>query len=331
MRVAVVGATGLLGQHTVVAAAAAGHEVVAIARSNNSLQRLANPATESRIADLDDFESLCRALRNVNAVINCAGYYPTVPRPWRAEVETATRQMENFYAACAEQQLKKIVYLGGAIALRRHPNGDPGDEAMDYPGEPPSTNPYVRVKWALDVQARAKAREGLPVVIGIPTMTFGEYDYGPTTGRLIVEIANRTLPGYVKGNRNVIYAGDAGRGLVRVCERGRPGERYLLTGENVAMSELVTRIAQIAGVPKPRAIPLPIAKLASLVQTARYQWLKGPLPRVDATAIAVMSAGQFVNSAKARSELEFVATETLDNAITRALEWFRRNGHVKAT
>ena len=120
-------------------------------------------------------------------------------------------------------------------------------------------------------------------------MTFGEYDHGPTTGRLLVEIANRTLPCYVKGNRNVICAGDAGRGLVRVCEQGRPGERYLLAGQNISMSELVTRIAQIAGVPVPHAIPLPVARLASVLQTARHGWLKGHVPRVDATAIAVMS------------------------------------------
>jgi dihydroflavonol-4-reductase len=53
------------------------------------------------------------------------------------------------------------------------------------------------------------------------------------------------------------------------------------------------------------------------------------VPRVDATAIAVMSAGQFVNGAKARSELGFTATETLDNAIKLALAWFRSNGYVK--
>jgi dihydroflavonol-4-reductase len=319
----------MLGQHTLAAAATAGHDVVAIARSDSSLRRLSNAALESRLADLNDRESLRRALKNVDAVVNCAGYYPTVPRPWRAEVETATRQMENFYAACAEQPLRKIVYLGGAIALRRHPAGKPGDETLDYPGEPPSTNPYLRVKWALDVQARAKAGQGLPVVIGIPTMTFGEYDYGPTTGRLIVEIANRTLPGYVNGNRNVIYAGDAGHGLVRVCEQGRPGERYLLTGENISMAKLVSKIAQAAGAPVSRAIPLPVARLASALQTARYQWLKGPVPRVDATAIAVMSAGQFLDGAKARSKLGFTATETLDKTIRRALAWFRSNGYVK--
>jgi dihydroflavonol-4-reductase len=49
---------------------------------------------------------------------------------------------------------------------------------------------------------------------------------------------------------------------------------------------------------------------------------------VDATAIAVMSAGQLVNGTKARNELGFTATETLDNAIKRALVWFRSNGYV---
>ena len=111
---------------------------------------------------------------------------------------------------------------------------------------------------------------------------------------------------------------------------GRPGERYLLSGENISIAELVSKIAQIAGAPVPRAIPLPIARVASALQTARYKWLKGPVPRVDASAIAVMSTGQFVNGAKARSELGFIATETLDNAIERALVWFRSNGYVKS-
>src|SRR5258708_17913917 len=163
MRVAIGGATGMLGQHTLAAAAAAGHDVVAIARSNRSLQRLRNAPLESRLAGLDDRESLRRALKNIDAVVNCAGYYPTVARQWRAEVETATRQMENFYAACAEHPLRKIVYLGGAIALRRHPAGEPGDETLDYPGEPPSTTPCVPARRARAVHTPATAKQGLPV------------------------------------------------------------------------------------------------------------------------------------------------------------------------
>ncbi|MGH8528821.1 MAG: NAD-dependent epimerase/dehydratase family protein [Nevskiales bacterium] len=330
MRIAVLGATGLLGQHAARAALARGHELIVIRRASSNLQPLADLKFRSVVADLNDTDALAQALDGAEAVINCAAYYPTVPRPWREEVATALTQMDHFYAACARHSLKKIVYLGGAIALRRHPSGEPGDETLEYTEAPANKNSYLQVKWAMDAQARRKAQDGLPVVIGIPTMSFGDYDPGSTTGRLIVEIANRSLPGYVKGKRNVIYAGDAGIGLVRVCEDGRAGERYLLTGSNVTMDELVARIAQLAGVPAPRAIPLPVARVVASVQALRYKCLKGPLPKVDATAIAVMSAGQFLSGAKAERELGFRVQTSLDDAIRRALAWFKQTGHIKS-
>lgn len=329
MRIAIIGATGLLGQHAARAALARGHELIVIHRPSSRLQSLAGLRFDPVVASLSDRDSLTRALTGCDAVIHCAGYYPTVPRPWRAEVATALGEMDIFYAACAGLSLRKIIYLGGAIALRRHPHGEPGDESLDYPGEPASQNPYLQVKWAMDRQALQQARQGLPVVVGIPSMTFGDHDPGSTTGRLVIEIANRRLPGYVRGRRNVIYAGDAGFGLVRVCEDGRVGERYLLTGENVSMDDLVTRIAAAAGVPAPKPIPLALAKTVAALQKFRYLHLGGPLPKVDDTAIAVMSAGQFLDGAKAARELDFRASVPLEETIRRALAWFRARGDIR--
>lgn len=328
MRIAIIGATGMIGHHTARAAVERGHEVVVVHRASSNLDQIADLKFTSAIASLDDRESLTRALTGVDAVINCAGYYPTAPRPWRDEVKTGTAQMDHFYAACAQHKLHKIVYLGAAIALPKHPQGQPGDETLEYASEPANKNPYLQVKVAMDAQARAKAREGLPVVIAIPSMTFGEFDYGPTTGRLIVELANQRLPGYVTGKRNVIYAGDAGRGLVRVCEDGRVGERYLLTGANHGMDELVQKITSAADVPMPRPVPLKGAMFVAKLQALRYRWLGGALPKIDATGIAVMSAGQFLDGSKARDELGFNAEVNTDDAIRRALVWFKSKGYI---
>lgn len=328
MRIAIIGATGMIGHHTARAAVDRGHEVLVVHRASSNLNQLADIKFTSAIADLDDRAALTRALEGVDAVINCAGYYPTAPRPWRDEVKTATTQMEHFYAACAQHKLHKIVYLGAAIALPKNPDGTPGDETLEYAGEPANKNPYLQVKVAMDAQARAKAREGLPVVVAIPSMTFGEFDYGPTTGRLLVELANRRLPGYVTGNRNVIYAGDAGLGLIRVCEDGRAGERYLLTGENHSMDALVQKMTSAAAVPMPKPIPLAGAIFVARLQALRYRWFKGPLPKVDATGIAVMSGGQFLTGTKAQTELGFRASVSTDEAIRRALQWFRKEGYV---
>ncbi len=330
MRIAIIGATGLLGHHAAKAALERGHELTVLHREGSDLSKIDDLTYQSAIVDLEDTTTVTRALAGVDAVLHCAAYYPTVPRPWKEEVATATGRMERFYQACAEHQLDKIVYLGSSIALPKHPDGEPGHEGLDYPGEPPTKNAYVRAKWAMDKQASEQAKNGLPVVIGIPTMTFGEYDFGPSTGTLLTKVANRELPGYVPGNRNVVYAGDAGRGLILAVERGRPGQRYLITGANVSMDELVAAMAKIAGVPVPRSIPLAMARIVGKLQAARYKLFGGAAPVISETAIAVMSGGQLVSGDKAKSELQYEPSVDLDETIERAYRWFRQVGYIPA-
>lgn len=319
----------MLGHHTTLQAVAAGHEVLVIYRNPGRLVQFTGTQFEARQANMNDRATLGLALAGADAVINCAAYYPTVARPWSDEVRVATTQMQNFYDACADLPLRKIVYLGGAIALPRDPMGHPGDERLRYHEAPKNKNPYLQVKWAMDEQALAKATEGLPVTIGIPAMTIGEFDRTGSS-RLILEMANRTLPGYIDGRRNVIYSGDAGRGMVQVCEDGQPGERYLLTGVNMTIRELMGKISAATGAPMPRAIPVGGAKLLSAWQAFRHRRFGGPEPKLNASAIAVMSMGGFLDGAKAERELGFRAITSIDEAIQRSLAWFRANGLVPA-
>lgn len=328
MKIAVLGATGLLGHHAARAIRAAGHELVLIHRPSSRIERLDYLQGESRAAELLDHEALTRALQGLDGVIFCAGHYPTRPRPWQDEVATALNLSNHFYAACLAAAVPRILYVGAAIALPRHPQGLPGHEGLFYEGMPRWRNPYLLCKWALDEQAREQARAGLPVVIGIPGMTLGEFDAGPSTGRLITAIANGSMTRYVPGNRNVIDAAEAGRGLVLALEKGRVGERYVLAGENIALSELTARIAGMLGVPAPRPVPLLAARCVAALGRMRYA-LTGQLPLLDDTAIAVMAGGQFLDGAKAQAELGFVARQSLDDTLARTLQWFREQGMIE--
>ncbi len=330
MKILVIGATGMLGNHTARAVIAAGHELFVGHRASSDLTSLADLEYHSRICDLNDESSIQAALQGVDAVINCAGYYPTAPLPWQEDVHRALSQMDAFYRACEQSSLHKIVYLGAAIALPLAPPGRLANADDSYPQQPANRNNYLQVKWALDNQARQKAQQGLPVVIGIPSMTLGEYDAGPTTGRLIVEIANRTLPAYVAGDRNLVYAGDAGRGLVLACEKGRVGERYIFGAENHSMDALVSMITVQTQTPTPRKIPLWLAKTISAMQAVRFKLLGGEAPKLDKTAIAVLSLGQQLDFQKSVEELGYQPEVSIDQAIRRALLWFREHGYVKS-
>lgn len=328
MKFAVLGATGLLGHHAARAIKAAGHQPRLIHRPSTRIERLAYLGAECRAAELFDHAELCRALDGVDGVLFCAGHYPGPPRRWQDEVASALDQSNHFYAACQAVEVPRILSVGAAIALPRHPQGLAGHEGLFYEGMPHWRNAYLLCKWALDEQAREQARCGLPVVIAIPGMTLGAFDVGPSTGRLITAIASGAMRYFVPGARNLIDAAEAGRGLLLALERGRVGERYLLTGQNIQLAELTARIAALLGVAAPRPMPLALARGVAALGRLRYR-LTGRAPLLDDTALAVMAGGQYLDGSKAREELGFVAVQSLDDTLLRAIQWFRENGYIE--
>jgi dihydroflavonol-4-reductase len=329
MKIGIIGATGMLGHHTAGAIVAGGHELVILRRENAKLARISDFDCENRIADLNHPGSLNQAFAGLDGVIHSAAYYPTQPRPWREDLEAARKQMQGFLDAVRDSDISKAVYVGGSIAIPKRSDGQPADEVGTYTEPPETTNPYVQCKWLMDQMARTAASDGLPVSIAIPSMTFGEFDYGPSTGQIITGIASGRMTRYVSGLRNIIYAGDAGSGILRVLEAGQNGERYLLTGTNTDMQDLVSQIARIAAVPLPTPVPLAMARILSGIQSWRYRVLGGALPVISSTAIAVMSAGQHLDGAKAASELDFQAITPVDEALRRAYTWFVENRYIE--
>ena len=328
MRIGIIGATGMIGNHTARAVVAKGHELVVIHRQKADLSRLEGLKFQSRMGDLNDKASLIAAFSGLDWVINCAAYYPTTPLPLAKEMQTAENQMIAFIDAIQTSGIAKAVYVGGAIALPKSTEGV-GNETLNYSGTPPNKTPYVQVKWLMDKMAQEAGKNGIPLVIGIPAMTFGEYDYGPTTGQLIRNIANQQMPVYLRGDRNVVYAGDAANGLLLAAEKGRIGERYLFTGENINMDNLVKAIALQANVEPPtKVIPLGLAKVISFFQELKYRFFKGNVPELSATRIAILSAGQFLDGEKAKRELGYAPSVTTNEAIKRTIDWFKTVGYV---
>ncbi|WP_430907453.1 NAD-dependent epimerase/dehydratase family protein [Maribacter sp. 2-571] len=328
-KIGIIGATGMLGHHTAKAVLATGtHQLTVIHRATSNLEHIKDLDFESRVGDLTDRSSLFKAFDGLDHVLNCGAYYPTVPKPLQEELAIADKQISNFIEAVAHCKIKKGLYLGGAIAIPKATSG-PGHESLVYQSLPSNASAYAQVKVLMDKKVREAGAKGIPIVIGIPPMTFGEYDYGPTTGRLIVHALNRTLPGYVGGDRNVVYAGDAGRGMLLACMNGRPGERYLITGVNINMTALIEKIGIIGGVTDmPKKVPLSLAKLLSKVKMTRYKWFGGELPLLDDTAIAVMSAGQFLDGSKAKKELGYKPQVGIDEMIQKTISWFKEVGYI---
>jgi dihydroflavonol-4-reductase len=234
--------------------------------------------------------------------------------------------MRRVLQAARESDVIRLVYTSSVTTIG-HPSekGRLADERDFYvPGS--SRSAYYESKWAMEAEAWRAVAEGLPVIILNPTVVFGPWDVKPTTGRILVVSAKGQVPFWLDLEQNVVDARDVGAGHVLAAERGRVGHRYILGGENVAVRELLRRIAEETGHDPPRR-KAPLALVAALVKAAESL---GRLPLVEPPPLEhfkTMREWQALNAGKARSELGF-RPRPLADTLRDTLAWFREHSYL---
>jgi dihydroflavonol-4-reductase len=105
------------------------------------------------------------------------------------------------------------------------------------------------------------------------------------------------------------------------------GDRYLLGARNMTLREILGTIAEVSGRPAPRVrLPYAVALAAGYV-SERVARLTGGEPRVPLDGVRMARHRMFVDSSKATRELGF-APGPVEQALARAVEWYRANGYV---
>ena len=138
-----------------------------------------------------------------------------------------------------------------------------------------------------------------------------------------MDFLKRKFPAYVDTGLNLVDVKECARGHVTAMEKGKPGERYVLGGENLSLKQILDKLAAITGLPSPRVkLPYALALATGVVDTAIRGVLLRREPRVTIDAVRMGRKKMFVSSAKAERELGWQIVP-VENALRRAVEWFR--------
>jgi dihydroflavonol-4-reductase len=170
---------------------------------------------------------------------------------------------------------------------------------------------------------------GGDVVIVNPTTPVGEGDVKPTpTGRIIVDFLKRKFPAYVDTGLNLVDVREVARGHVAAWQKGKPGERYILGGENLTLKQILDRLAAITGLKAPQVrLPYFVALAAGVGDTVVTGKIRRREPRITLDAVRMGRKKMWVSCAKAQSELGWKIV-AVDDALRRAVEWYRANGYA---
>jgi dihydroflavonol-4-reductase len=324
----VTGATGFVGAAVAKALLRSGQKVRVLARPNSDRRNLEGLKVEIVQGALDDFASLPKAVADCRYVFHVAADYRLwVPDPeimFRVNVEGTRELMLAAQAAGVE----RIVYTSSVAVLGILKDGLADEEtpstAQDMIG------PYKLSKFQAEAAVRELIEEqGLPAVIVNPSTPIGPGDIKPTpTGKLIVQAARGRMPAFVDTGLNVAHVEDVALGHLLAARLGKIGRRYVLGGENLALSDILVEVARLTGRRPPRLrMPhravLPIARGAeALARLTRRE----PFATVDAVRMSMKK--MFFDSARAIEELGY-APRPGNQAIADAITWFKANGYVR--
>lgn len=318
----VTGATGFIGWHVARTLLDHGHRVRALVRPASRLREL---EVETAAGDLRDPESLERAVGGCALVFHVAADYRLWARNPQELYDSNAGGTRNLLGAARKAGVERVVYTStvGCIGV---PEGGEGREDTGV-CLAEMTGDYKRSKYLAEQVALEFARSGFPVVIVNPTAPVGDHDFKPTpTGKIVVDFLRGAMPAFLDTGLNLVDVGDTAEGHRLACERGQPGERYILGCENLTLREIFRKLELASGRKAPRVrIPYGAAYAAGVVSTG-WARVTGREPRVPLDAVRMARKKMFVSHEKAKRELGF-SPAGVDGALRRAVEWFRRNGY----
>ncbi|MBV8051996.1 MAG: NAD-dependent epimerase/dehydratase family protein [Acidobacteriaceae bacterium] len=323
----VTGATGFVGSHVARVLAEQGAQLRLLMRPSSDARNIEELRAERVIGDLRDPKSIEKGISGCEVVFHVAADYRLWVRDpeqmYRANVE-GTRAILN---AAKQNRVRRVVYTSSVATMGFTSNGHPADE-----NSPVSLDnmigPYKRSKFMAEQIALEAGRGGMEVVVVNPTTPIGERDIKPTpTGRIIVDFLKRKFPAYVDTGLNLVDVRQCADGHIAALERGRTGERYILGGENLTLKQILDKLSAMTGLPSPKVrVPYVVALATGVVDELVTGRMLGREPRATIDAVRMGRKKMFVNSAKAERELGWKPVP-VDNALRRAVDWFRSNGY----
>jgi dihydroflavonol-4-reductase len=324
--IVVTGGTGHVGNALLRALADQGAaEVRAIVRAGRSRAALAGLDVEVVDGDVLQYDSLVPAFRGADVVYHAAGIVSIDSGGYERLRPTNVEGTRNVVTACREAGVGRLVYTSSVHAFTRAPWGTPLTETT--PIDPAQAHgAYDRTKAEATLLVLEAAREGLDVVVVVPSGIVGPYDYRPSdTGEIFLAYARGHIGASVKGAYNFVDVRDVAQGMIAAATRGRSGETYLLTGPVVTVKEFFQELELATGVRVPRLrLPLGFARAVSPLIPLYYRIVR-QRPLFTTYSLDVIRSNPHMSYEKAARELGF-APRPFRETVMDTTAWFREQG-----
>jgi dihydroflavonol-4-reductase len=303
--VIVTGATGHIGSALIQELVNKNIEVRALVLPEEETPFLSHFPVEVVRGDVTDYFSLLKAFEGMTDVYHLAGIVSIGSGKMRILQKVNVEGTNNVIKACFEKKIKRLLYVSSIHAFTELPHGKVITESKNFDPDQ-VVGDYAKSK-ALATHAVLEAvHKGLDAVIVHPTGVIGPYEYETShTGQLITDFLKGRLYAYIEGSYDFVDVRDVARGIVLACEKGRIGENYILSGEQVTVKQILSYLEDATGLKGPEfKIPFWLAKWTAPLSEVYYKILRQK-PLYTPYSIYTISSNSLTTHRKATEELGY--------------------------
>jgi nucleoside-diphosphate-sugar epimerase len=326
MKNLVTGATGFVGSHIAERLAKEGEDVTALVRKTSNTKFLSGIGVKFAYGDINDPESLKRAMQGMDVVYHSAALADEWISPkeaYRVNVEGT----KNLLDAARAANVKRFVFISSlaVLGMKDH-HGTPADSPYYKTGDSYIDTKIDSEQLVMDYYKKYN----FPVTVVRPGFVFG-----PRDNKLIPRLSERLgkhqfmFVGSGKNKINAVYVENLTDAIISAARSDKAiGQKYNVTNDSgMTLEDLVLKIVDIWKFDTPKKhIPKFMAYLVCNILTtmARLAKAKEP-PYITKTRIKFLSLNLDFNIDKTRKDLGYNPRVSIEEGLKRTKEWMENN------
>lgn len=325
--IVITGATGHLGNVLVRKLVNMNKKVRALILPGEDIASLRGLEVEKVEGDVRDPDSLRKAFEGADIVYHCAGIISILPGQQKQLYKVNVLGTRNVVNMCLEIKVKRLVYTSSIHALSEPAPGIVFDESREFNPEN-VLGEYSKSKTLGTLEVIWGIKKGLDAVILCPSGIIGPYDYRISEmGKLIVDFIKGKVKACVDGAYDFVDVRDVAEGLILACDKGKKGECYILSGQQISVQQLLKFLEEISGVKAPSfRLSRQVARVAGFFNVFYCNLMKIK-PLFTPFSIDVLASNSLVSCQKAQVELGY-SSRSIYESIKDTVQWFKQEGVI---
>jgi dihydroflavonol-4-reductase len=275
-----------------------------------------------------DYNQILSEFKEIDIVFHLAGIVSFWIKDRTKLFNVNVKGTENVFNASINNKVKHFIHVSSVAALGYNNNKhSPINENFKFNWNIAKKYKkyYMLSKYLSDKLLINNYLENdkLKLNIVYPGLMLGPGDCNNSV-KLLSAIKKRKIPFNPPGGTNIIDVRDVALGLLKVLEKGKSNEHYLLSGHNLDFKKQNKIISNVLGVKPPRG-KLPYLILPLLYPTILFFEKKSKIiPQLTSDNFHSSFKFRYFDNSKARNTLKWTLKYSFEKTIRDTYSWMKR-------